>query len=151
MATLSDEQLRALRFLARHPGGCTGATLLEQLSQLVYAGLAKLRAVGRPKLFRVKITEAGQRAIAAGVDWSSRARHPVVGVRTTAGRENCPLVAGRRLPARDLSLLPQYHAARVSMETSHKRRRGGRGSGRGRVATWIAGSGLTPLVAVQDR
>jgi hypothetical protein len=86
MATLRDEQLRALRFLARHPGGCTGATLLEQLSQLVYAGLAKLRAVGRPKLFRVKITEAGQRAIAAGVDWSSRARHPVVGVRTTAGR-----------------------------------------------------------------
>jgi hypothetical protein len=30
MATLSDEQLRALRFLARHPDGCTEATLLEQ-------------------------------------------------------------------------------------------------------------------------
>ena len=30
MATLSDEQLRALRFLARHPGGCTEATLLRQ-------------------------------------------------------------------------------------------------------------------------
>jgi hypothetical protein len=30
MATLSDEQLHALRFLARHPGGCTEATLLEQ-------------------------------------------------------------------------------------------------------------------------
>jgi hypothetical protein len=49
MATLSDEQVRALRFLARHPGGCTEATLLErgftavQLGQLVYAGLAKLR------------------------------------------------------------------------------------------------------------
>ena len=74
MATLSDEQLRALRFLARHPGGCTEATLLEQgftavqLSPLVYAGLAKLRAVGRPKLFRVKITTAGQRAIAADAD-----------------------------------------------------------------------------------
>jgi hypothetical protein len=40
------------------------AVLLEQsftavqLSQLVYPGLAKLRVVGRPKLFRVKITEA---------------------------------------------------------------------------------------------
>ena len=30
MATLSDEQLRALRFLARYPGGCTEATLLRQ-------------------------------------------------------------------------------------------------------------------------
>jgi hypothetical protein len=38
-----------------------------------------------------------------------------------------------------------------SPSLNHKRRRGGRGSGRGRVATWIAGSGLTPLVAVQDR
>jgi hypothetical protein len=44
--TLTDEQLRALRFLARHPRGCTEATLLEQgftaaqLGYLVYAGLA---------------------------------------------------------------------------------------------------------------
>jgi len=74
MATLSDEQLRALRFLARHPGGCTEATLLGQgftagqLGYLVYAGLAKLRGAGRPKVFRVKITEAGQKAIAAGAD-----------------------------------------------------------------------------------
>ena len=70
MATLSDEQLRALHFLARHPGGCTEATLLKQgftaaqLGPLVYAGLAKLRRAGRPKVFRVKITEAGQRAVA---------------------------------------------------------------------------------------
>jgi hypothetical protein len=35
-----------------------------QLGPLVYAGLAKLRGAGRPKVFRVKITEAGQRAIA---------------------------------------------------------------------------------------
>jgi hypothetical protein len=28
--TLSDEHLRALRFLARHRGGCTEMTLLEQ-------------------------------------------------------------------------------------------------------------------------
>ena len=74
MATLSDEQLRALRFLARHPGGCTEATLLKQgftavqLGQLVFTGLAKLRVVGRPKMFRVKITAAGRKAIAAGVD-----------------------------------------------------------------------------------
>jgi hypothetical protein len=46
MATLSDEQLRALRFIARHPGGCTEATLLKQgftavqLGQLVFTGLA---------------------------------------------------------------------------------------------------------------
>ena len=70
MATLSDEQPRALRFLARHPGCRTEATLLEQgftavqLGYLVYAGLAKLRGAGRPKMFRVKITAAGQRAIA---------------------------------------------------------------------------------------
>jgi hypothetical protein len=74
MATLSDEQLRALRFLARHPGGFTEATLLKQgftavqLGYLVYAGLAKLRGESRPKVLRVKITAAGQRAIAAGVD-----------------------------------------------------------------------------------
>jgi hypothetical protein len=73
MTTLSDEQLRVLRFLARHPGGCREATLLEQgftagqLGYLVYAGFAKLRRGGRhtgPKVFRVKITEIGQRAIA---------------------------------------------------------------------------------------
>ena len=48
MATLSDEQLRALRFLARRPGGCTEARLLKQgftavqVGWLVSAGLAKL-------------------------------------------------------------------------------------------------------------
>jgi hypothetical protein len=63
MAALSDDQLRALRVLARHPGGCTEATLLEhgfttrQLSQLVFTG-------GSSKLFRVKITTAGRKAIA---------------------------------------------------------------------------------------
>ena len=64
----------ALRFLARHPGGCTEATLLRQgftavqLSPRVYAGLAKLRGTGRPKVFRVKITAAEQKAIVAGAD-----------------------------------------------------------------------------------
>jgi hypothetical protein len=71
MATLTDEQLHALRFLARHRGCCTEAMLLEQgftagqLGYLVYAGFAKLRrGGGYAKVFRVKITEAGQRAIA---------------------------------------------------------------------------------------
>jgi hypothetical protein len=70
MTKLSEEHLRALHFLARHPGGCTEAMLLNQgfttgqLSHLVYAGLAKLRAAGS-KVFRVKITAAGRKAIAA--------------------------------------------------------------------------------------
>ena len=70
MATLTDDQLRALRFLAGHPGGCTEVMLLkqgfttEQLSQLVFVGLAKLRGSGHSKMFRVKITAAGQKAIA---------------------------------------------------------------------------------------
>jgi hypothetical protein len=72
MATLSDEHLRALRLLALHPSGCTELTLLEQgfttgqLGHLVYAGLAKLReGAGRTsaKVFRVKITTAGRKAI----------------------------------------------------------------------------------------
>jgi hypothetical protein len=71
MAPLTDEHLRALRFLARHRGGCDEVVLLAQgfttgqLGYLVYAGLAKLRrGVGRPSVLRVKITAAGQRAIA---------------------------------------------------------------------------------------
>ena len=49
MADLTDEQLRALRLLARYPSGCPGAVLLEQgfsydqLSDLVLDGLAKLQ------------------------------------------------------------------------------------------------------------
>ena len=72
MATLSDEHLRALRFLARHPGGCTEGRLLKQgfttgqLGHLVFVGLAKLRGAGRPgrpKRIRMKITTAGRKAI----------------------------------------------------------------------------------------
>jgi hypothetical protein len=37
---------------------------LVQLSYLVFAGLAKLRGLDRPKLFQVKITAAGRKAIA---------------------------------------------------------------------------------------
>jgi hypothetical protein len=68
--SLTDEHLRALRFLARYPGGCTEAMLLEQgftagqLGWLVYSGFAKLRrGGGYAKVFRVKITATGQRAI----------------------------------------------------------------------------------------
>ena len=69
MATLSDAQLRALRLLARHPGGCMEEMLLEQgftagqLGWLVYTGFGKLRRAGgymSAKEFRVKITEAGR-------------------------------------------------------------------------------------------
>jgi hypothetical protein len=71
MAPLSDEHLRALRFLAQHSSGFTEATLLDQgftagqLGYLVYAGLAKLRRPSpRTMAFRVKITTAGRKAIA---------------------------------------------------------------------------------------
>ena len=70
MTALTDEHLHALRFLAEHSSGCTEARLLAngftaaQISQLVYVGLAKLRAVSGPVKFRVKITKAGQRATA---------------------------------------------------------------------------------------
>jgi hypothetical protein len=70
MPNLSDEQLRALRFLARHPNGCKGAMLIEQgftagqLGHLIFVGLAKLRPAGRRKVFLVKITAAGWKAIA---------------------------------------------------------------------------------------
>jgi hypothetical protein len=53
---LSDEQLSALRFLARHRGGCAEDLLIAQgftvgqLGYLVFAGLAKIRATaGRPE------------------------------------------------------------------------------------------------------
>lgn len=73
MATLSDKHLRALRFLARHSGGCTEEVLLAQgfnagqLGWLVYSGFAKLRRRGgytSAKVFKVKITTAGRMAIA---------------------------------------------------------------------------------------
>jgi hypothetical protein len=74
MATLSDEHLRALRFLAQHRGGCPEMVLLTQgfttaqLGWLVYAEFAKLRRMSgymmKPKEFRVKITEAGRKEIA---------------------------------------------------------------------------------------
>jgi hypothetical protein len=63
MGALTDDQLRALRFLARRPGGCTEATLLEQgftagqLGHLIFAGLAKLRGTRHP----VACTDAEKR------------------------------------------------------------------------------------------
>jgi hypothetical protein len=72
MATpaLSDEHLRALRFLAQYRGGCSEWVLLKQgfttaqLGHLVFTGLAKLRAVAGPSKFLVKITAAGRKTIA---------------------------------------------------------------------------------------
>jgi hypothetical protein len=69
IAKLSDEQRRALRFLMRHPHGCTEGLLLAQgftvvkLRELVFSGLAKIRAAGRQKVFLVTITEIGRKAI----------------------------------------------------------------------------------------
>jgi hypothetical protein len=72
MADLTDEQLRALRLLARYPDRCPGTVLLEQgfsydqLSDLVLDGLAKLE----PSITReggvvwAAITAAGRKAIA---------------------------------------------------------------------------------------
>jgi hypothetical protein len=64
--TLTDEQMRSLRFLAQHRSGCAEATLLKQgfttgqLGWLVSVGLAKLRlAGGSGMVVRVKITAAG--------------------------------------------------------------------------------------------
>jgi hypothetical protein len=77
MADLTDEQLRALRLLARYPSGCPGTVLLQQgfsydqLSDLVLDGLAKLqpsitREGGQERMVVVwaAITAAGRKAIA---------------------------------------------------------------------------------------
>jgi hypothetical protein len=72
MADLTDEQLRALRLLARYPSGCPGTVLLEQgfsydqLSDLVLDGLAKLQpSIARKGgLVWAAITPAGRKAIA---------------------------------------------------------------------------------------
>jgi hypothetical protein len=75
MAKLSDEQLRALRILARHPHGCAEAVLLgqgfshEQIGELVFDKLAMMQrsithGEARAKIVvLVQITAAGQRAI----------------------------------------------------------------------------------------
>jgi hypothetical protein len=76
MAKLSDEQLRALLFLARNPNGCSEALLMahgfptEMLEALVTTGLAiaspeKMRiARRRRKVVRFQITDAGRKAAA---------------------------------------------------------------------------------------
>jgi putative heme iron utilization protein len=75
MATLSDEQRRALRLLARHPDGCAEAVLLAdgfhvgQLAVLVIDGFAKMYRTatdvdGRQKnVVWMEITEEGRKAI----------------------------------------------------------------------------------------
>ena len=66
---------RALRLLAQNPDGCTGAIMLahgfslELLNELIATGLAtasterKERSDKAIKIVRVKITEAGRRAL----------------------------------------------------------------------------------------
>jgi hypothetical protein len=72
MTKLKEEQLRALRILARHLDGCAEAALLaegfsvSQLAVLVLEGLAEARLgeiVNRRKVW-MQITEAGRKAIA---------------------------------------------------------------------------------------
>jgi hypothetical protein len=61
MADLTDEQLRALRLLARYPSGCPGTVLLEQgfsydqLSDLVLDGLASQVAAERQSRRRSRL------------------------------------------------------------------------------------------------
>jgi hypothetical protein len=70
-----NEELRALRLLARYPSGCTEPVILahgfglDQIADLVFRGLAKrevrnVAANGRQaKVVRMQITPAGLNAI----------------------------------------------------------------------------------------
>ena len=72
---VSATRTRALRLLAEHPTGCTGAVLLahgfslELLNELIGAGLvtsgteSMMRGSKSVEILRVKITEAGRRAL----------------------------------------------------------------------------------------
>jgi hypothetical protein len=76
MAKLSDEELRALRLLARHPSGRTEQVMLghgftpDRIVNLVFGGLAKrevrnMAIDGRQmKVVRMHVTAAGRKAIA---------------------------------------------------------------------------------------
>ena len=67
MATLSDEQLRALRFLARHPGGFTEADPAEQLRFVMAARFEKRRLLSRSE---AHVLYAAERAInTADLKW----------------------------------------------------------------------------------
>jgi len=72
---VSTTRKRALRLLAEHPNGCNGAVLLahgfslELLNELIGGGLATgstesmMRGSKPVEILRVKITEAGRRAL----------------------------------------------------------------------------------------
>jgi hypothetical protein len=76
MTRLRNEELETLRFLSRHPHGCTEALLLtvgfsqDQLGELVFNGLATMQrgiigTGGRSKkVVWVRITPAGLKEIA---------------------------------------------------------------------------------------
>jgi hypothetical protein len=75
MEKLSDEELRALRLLARHPSGCTEPVILahglelDQIADLLFRGFAKrevnnVTIGGRQvKIVRMQITATGRKAI----------------------------------------------------------------------------------------
>jgi hypothetical protein len=76
MTKLTDQQRRALQFLANSPSGCTEAVMLahgfglEMLGQLVLDRLAEaetrttMAGTTRAKVIWMRITEAGRKAIA---------------------------------------------------------------------------------------
>jgi hypothetical protein len=76
MANLSNEELRALRLLARGESGCTEPVILaqgftlDQIADLIFRGLAKREVRNMPldgrqvKIVRMQITPAGLKAIA---------------------------------------------------------------------------------------
>jgi hypothetical protein len=76
MEKLSNEELRALRLLARYPSGCTEPVImahgfeLDQIATLVFRGFTKREVSnvtigGRQvKVVRMQITATGRKAIA---------------------------------------------------------------------------------------
>jgi hypothetical protein len=70
MATLTDEQRRALRLLASTPGGCTEADMLTHgfelatLGDLMFRGLALAAPRDSLPVMWITITEVGRQAIA---------------------------------------------------------------------------------------
>jgi hypothetical protein len=70
MATLTDEQRRALRLMAGQPHGCTEADMLTHgfelamLGDLLFRGLALAAPRDTLPVMWIQITEAGRKAIA---------------------------------------------------------------------------------------
>jgi DNA-binding PadR family transcriptional regulator len=92
MVALTDEQRRALQLLAGSPNGCTEAILmahgfhLAMLGKLAFDGFANVEAretmagSRRMKVFWLRITEAGRKAIAEWKRPRAEARGQVRGL-----------------------------------------------------------------------